>query len=74
MAGVVYNTMIQRFLEFILTAVGHPVQLPPIDISQLVALLGTLLGTHFIDSNYNSPAGTPPSSGKVIDGVWHPNP
>lgn len=66
--ALAYHFLILQFLSFLFNAAGHPVALPPLQISELMALLfgmlglrGGEIGSHLIDSKFNSPAGVPPT-------------
>lgn len=68
-AALAYHFVLQQMLAFLFHAMGHPVVLPTLEISELMTILMGMLGLggleagkHVVDSLYNSPPGTPPSS------------
>ena len=59
--AVGYHFVIQQMLSFFLSLGGIATTLPALDMTGLLTILSAMLGVHFVDSRYNSPAGIMPT-------------
>lgn len=63
--AVLYRFVILDFISVVLSAAGHQVTLPEFEISGLMTILSAMLGVHFVDSRFNSPAGQMPTPQRI---------